>query len=96
MKRFILRIASLIGAVACLATLGLAAEETGPKGPFKSIQEFGVLPYQLGHIAKHNLQKAIDWASPMGAALYVEPMGEASSVYAGVLLSMAGVGIWIS
>lgn len=39
-----------------------------------SIQEFGVLPANSPAVNKANLQKAIDWASASGAALYVTPV----------------------
>src|SRR3546814_4153801 len=42
-------------------------------GPFKSIREFGVLPENDPATNTANLQKAIDWASRSGAALFVEP-----------------------
>jgi len=38
-----------------------------------SIQQFGVLPTNSASVNKVNLQKAIDWASTTGAALYVTP-----------------------
>lgn len=42
----------------------------------KSIREFGVLPDNPPEKNRANLQKAIDWASPRGAALFVEPSEE--------------------
>ena len=38
----------------------------------KSIQEFGVLPTNSAAVNKENLQKAIDWAHPRGAALFAD------------------------
>jgi hypothetical protein len=52
----------------------------------KSIREFGVLPDNPPDLNKSNLQKAIDWASPRGAALYVEPDEEPYRVTGGVTL----------
>jgi len=52
----------------------------------KSIQEFGVRP---GNAAAENaaaLQAAIDWASPRGGALFVEPVEEPYAVDGGVVL----------
>jgi hypothetical protein len=54
----------------------------------KSIRDFGVLPENPPDVNKANLQSAIDWASPRGAALYVEPGEEAYRVDAGVVLKM--------
>jgi len=39
----------------------------------KSIQEFDVKPGNSPALNKINLQKAIDWASVSGVALWVEP-----------------------
>jgi hypothetical protein len=55
-------------------------------GMLRSIQEFGVLP---GNSAAENavaLQAAIDWASPRGGALYVEPVDTPYGVDGGVIL----------
>lgn len=63
--------------------------------PMKSIQKFGVLPKNSGALNKKNLQKAIDWASPRGAALFVEPSEEPYRVDGGIILkqnvSLVGV-----
>src|SRR5438552_8742758 len=42
----------------------------------KSIRDFGVLPQNPADANTTKLQAAIDWASPRGAALYVEPDAE--------------------
>jgi len=64
-------------------------------GCMKSIQEFGVLPTNSAQVNKDNLQKAIDWASPRGAALFVEPSDEPYPVDGGIILrvnaSLVGV-----
>jgi hypothetical protein len=54
----------------------------------KSIRDFGVLPENPPDVNKANLQEAIDWASPRGAALYVEPDEEPYRLDAGVALKM--------
>jgi hypothetical protein len=54
----------------------------------KSIRDFGVLPDNPPDLNKANLQNAIDWASPRGAALYVEPGEEPYRLDAGVVLKM--------
>ena len=50
-------------------TLVKATEKT-------SIQEFDVKPENSPALNKINLQKAIDWATVNGAALWVEPSEE--------------------
>ncbi len=52
----------------------------------KSIQEFGVKPENSAALNKINLQKAIDWASPLGAALWVEPSDEPYHIDGGIIL----------
>ncbi|HIU54543.1 MAG TPA: hypothetical protein IAB03_01895 [Candidatus Gallibacteroides avistercoris] len=52
----------------------------------KSIQEFGVLPQNTPQTNAENLQKAIDWASQSGAALWVEPTAEGYPVASGIVL----------
>ncbi len=52
----------------------------------KSIQEFGVLPSNTPATNAANLQTAIDWVSPRGAALFVEPSEEPYLVDGGVIL----------
>lgn len=52
----------------------------------KSIQEFGVKPENSAALNKINLQKAIDWASPLGAALWVEPSDEPYHIDGGLIL----------
>lgn len=51
-----------------------------------SIQKFDVKPGNSAAINKINLQKAIDWASTSGAALYIEPSVEPYFVDGGVVL----------
>src|SRR5437867_1749704 len=52
----------------------------------KSIRDFGVMPENPPELNKSNLQKAIDWASAHGAALYVEPDDEPYPVAGGLVL----------
>src|SRR6266566_2133893 len=54
----------------------------------KSIRDFGVLPENAADVNTTNLQAAIDWASPRGAALYVEPDEEPYRLTGGVILKM--------
>jgi hypothetical protein len=51
-----------------------------------SIQEFDVKPENSAAVNKINLQKAIDWASERGAALYVEPGDEPYYIDGGLIL----------
>ncbi|MEI6680615.1 MAG: hypothetical protein WCL21_18545 [Mariniphaga sp.] len=51
-----------------------------------SIQHFGVKPGNSPSLNKINLQKAIDWASSKGAALFVEPTDEPYPVDGGIIL----------
>ncbi len=63
--------------------------------PPKSIRDFGVKPGNNPSVNKINLQKAIDWASQNGAALFVEPSDEPYPVDGGLVLkknvSLVGV-----
>jgi len=52
----------------------------------KSIQEFNVLPKNSAAENKINLQKAIDWASISGAALFVEPSENPYHINGGLIL----------
>ena len=58
----------------------------GRQGQARSIREFGVLPSNSPAVNRDNLQKAIDWASPCGGALYVEPSEEPYRVDGGLVL----------
>ncbi len=51
-----------------------------------SIQQFDVKPENSPAVNKVNLQKAIDWASDKGAALFVEPSEEPYYVDGGIVL----------
>ena len=52
----------------------------------KSIQDFDVKPENSAALNKINLQKAIDWASTIGAALWVEPSDEPYHIDGGLIL----------
>jgi hypothetical protein len=52
----------------------------------KSIRSFNVLPENDAATNKQNLQKAIDWASASGAALWVEPSEEPYTIGSGIIL----------
>jgi hypothetical protein len=53
-----------------------------------SIRTFGVSSTNTGAENRTNLQKAIDWAAPRGAALFVDPTDEPYSIASGVVLKM--------
>jgi len=61
----------------------------------RSIREFGVLPTNTPEVNAEKLQAAIDWASPRGAAIYVEPSEDPYPVAGGIVLrrnvSLVGV-----
>ncbi len=63
--------------------LPLQAETDGLS---RSIRDFDVLPGNTPEQNRINLQEAIDWASPRGAALFVEPSKEAYPVGGGLIL----------
>lgn len=63
-----------------------AAEAEGVARMSPSIREFGVLPGNTAETNRQNLQKAIDWASPRGGALFVEPTDEPYPMASGVIL----------
>jgi len=52
----------------------------------KSIRDFGVKPGNSAAQNKINLQKAIDWATTYGAALYIEPTDEPYPIDGGIIL----------
>jgi hypothetical protein len=54
--------------------------------PGKSIRDFQVLPTNSPELNRANLQKAIDWASASGAALFVEPSEEVYPIASGIIL----------
>lgn len=53
---------------------------------YTSIRKFGVLPGNSPSENKQSLQKAIDWASSTGSALWVEPSEEPYEVDGGIIL----------
>lgn len=69
----------------CLVSLFLFTSAINVFG-MKSIRDFGVLPENTPQINALNLQKAIDWASDSGAALWVEPTEKGYPVASGIIL----------
>ncbi|HEX7863120.1 MAG TPA: hypothetical protein VF773_22515 [Verrucomicrobiae bacterium] len=56
--------------------------------PYRSLSEFGVSATNSAAGNNEAMQHAIDWASPRGAALYLEPSDEPYSVGGGLVLKM--------
>ena len=56
--------------------------------PGRSLTEFGLSPTNSASVNKSALQKAFDWASPRGAALYLDPSDEPYPVDSGHVLKL--------
>lgn len=78
MKKYFIIIAA---ALVCCTAFGKS-----PKTGIASIQDFGVLPGNSAQVNKVNLQKAIDWASASGSALFVTPAQGGYEVASGIVL----------
>ncbi len=78
--------------LALLLILGLTHSKASG---LTSIQKFDVKPGNSAAVNKINLQKAIDWASASGSALWVEPSEEPYAIDGGIILkknvSLVGV-----
>jgi hypothetical protein len=72
----------LILALSLFVSTSLKAE------PYRSLQELGLSPTNSGAANKIVLQKAIDWASSRGAALFLDPSDEPYAVDSGLVLKM--------
>lgn len=77
-------------AVACGLILSpeakASSDTTSPTATRISIRDFGVLPDNSPEKNAAQLQKAIDWASTRGAALFIEPSEEPYPVSGGIML----------
>ena len=85
--------AALLGIAACILNLPLVEAVTAGEanlafGGYKSIRDFGVTPTNTSALNKAGLQRAIDWAAPRGAALFVEPSDEPYPMDGGLVLKM--------
>jgi hypothetical protein len=69
-------------------TVAAAAADALASPGARSVRDFNVLPTNDAATNAANLQKAIDWASPRGAALYVDPSDEPYPVDGGIVLKM--------
>ena len=67
-----------------LLTIGVCTSLPASQG--RSIQSFDVKPTNTAAVNTANLQKAIDWASQRGAALFVEPSSEPYPIDGGLIL----------
>jgi hypothetical protein len=56
--------------------------------PYPSLRVFGLSPTNSGAANKAVLQKAIDWAAPRGAALFLDPSDDPYPVESGIVLKM--------
>lgn len=72
--------------VAVLVLLIGPAALTQTTGAVRSLREFGFVPAKDPEANREALQKAIDWAAPRGAALFVDPAEDPYRVGSGVLL----------
>jgi hypothetical protein len=68
--------------------MAASADANVPFTAYKSIRDFGVASTNTPAANKAALQRAIDWAAPMGAALFVDPTDEPYPVAGGLLLKM--------
>ena len=84
-RSFILTLTFILTAFLFLANRNVSAIEE-PGGTTISIQKFGVLPGNTAEVNRANLQKAIDWASQRGAALFIEPVENPYEVASGIIL----------
>lgn len=77
----------VIGGAAADSAWGQSADDSARWTPLcKSIRDFGVLPGGDPIANRDQLQEAIDWAAPRGAALFVPPDSEPYPVAGGLIL----------
>jgi hypothetical protein len=74
-----MKLLKVLGCLWCAMTI---AQAEG----YKSLTEFGVSPTNSAAANKAAMQKAIDWASPRGAALFLDPSDEPYPVDGGSVL----------
>jgi hypothetical protein len=88
LKKRIAAVAGILSSVLLLIGISAAADMANPFASYKSIRDFGVSPTNTAAENKANLQKAIDWASSRGAALFVDPTDDPYPVAGGLVLRM--------
>lgn len=69
-----------------LAAAMIACAQPAAGAGSRSLREFGVSPTNSAAVNREALQKAIDWAAPRGAAIFVEPSEDPYPVESGVVL----------
>lgn len=85
-NRFPIFITSIFLNIICLVLISPLTSAQDKAGTLVSIQKFGVLPGNKADVNRDNLQKAIDWASPGGAALWIEPVEDPYEISGGIIL----------
>ena len=76
----------ILPAILLFISIPLTFGQKSEKELFKSIRTFGVLPENTPEMNKANLQKALDWASASGAALFIEPSEDPYVIGSGIIL----------
>ena len=79
---------ALLLLILCRSATGAAGEPNTASAGAKNIRDFGVATTNSPAVNKAALQRAIDWASSRGAALFVEPSDEPYPVDGGIVLRM--------
>lgn len=69
-----------------LLTASISEAQDVVQSHSRSIRSFGVLPENSAEVNKTNLQKAIDWATTSGSALFAEPTEKPYEVAGGIIL----------
>ena len=80
---FQLNLSAIVFFLCMVLSVNVLAQE---KTLNKSIRDFNVSASNAPEVNTRNLQKAIDWASTYGAALYVDPSDEPYALRSGIVL----------
>jgi hypothetical protein len=79
----------------CITCFILLIVSTGYAQNLVSIKSFGVTSANSPEVNKENLQRAIDWASTTGAAIFIDPTDDPYPIAGGIILkrnaSLVGV-----
>ena len=78
--------AALVAALLVCLPHRIAAQDADRSFSGRNLREFGLRPGASAEANRDSLQKAIDWATRSGAALFLEPSEEPYAVAAGVVL----------
>lgn len=79
-------VAETVSPAANLPPPTVLSSRRGEGTALRSIREFGVAPERSPSDNARSLQRAIDWASPRGAALFVDPSDEPYRIDSGIIL----------